>query len=434
MMKHGTLTTGSRVLKTCLVMLVFLSACSGSERLTSAVPQETLNADLYTGTPTSQYRPTPTPTPPWPTFAPPGRESATQVPPAAKQVLLSEDVRVWVLMGTESEVPYIGRTEAFHILLFNQRLAKASLISLPGNLFVYLPGYNMQRISTAFALGGSALLTDTLAYNFGIRPDRYVLARPTSFRWLVDDLNGLEVSVLLPIRDACGGLPAGTHTMNGDRVYCYVSYLYGDDELDRVRRQQQILQLLFDKAVQNGRLAKLPNMYVSYLPDIETNIGLEDLLGYLPLALRLGDKSRVFYYMPGNAELEYWKLPDDSQTSVYLPKQKKMAEVLANAVEKIDEPSPLNEIVVTYEAQLTAAVALTQTSIPPFFTPPALTARPGITLTYAGWPTFTLTPVQTFTPTPIASYTATNTPPGSVPTADFGQTPYPIVTTPPYPP
>lgn len=222
----------------------------------------------------------------------------------------------------------------------------------------------MQRISTAFALGGSALLTDTLAYNFGIRPDRYVLARPTSFRWLVDDLNGLEVSVLLPIRDACGGLPAGTHTMNGDRVYCYVSYLYGDDELDRVRRQQQILQLLFDKAVQNGRLAKLPNMYVSYLPDIETNIGLEDLLGYLPLALRLGDKSRVFYYMPGNAELEYWKLPDDSQTSVYLPKQKKMAEVLANAVEKIDEPSPLNEIVVTYEAQLTAAVALTQTSIP----------------------------------------------------------------------
>ncbi len=219
----------------------------------------------------------------------------------------------------------------------------------------------MQRLNTAFALGGMELVRDTLAYNFGVRPDKFVLAHPTEFKWLVNDLGSLDVSVLFPIRDACGGLPAGTHRMNGDKVYCYVSYDSGD-EVNRTRRQQQVLQLLFTKLVQNGRLARLPVLYVSYQDHLETDISLLDLLLRVPLALRLGDPDRVNYFVLGWEQLRQWELPDNTLTTVLLPREERVAELFEQALAAISEPSPLGEIVLTYEAQVTIAVALTQTA------------------------------------------------------------------------
>lgn len=391
-------------------------------------------------TTTATPQPSPTATPDvWPTFAPPSSPSATAIPPAAHRLELDEDVKIWLLLGTEAEKPFSGRTDAIHLLLINERLSKASVISIPGSLFVYLPGHTMQRLNTAFALGGMELVRDTLAYNFGIRPDKFVLVHPTEFKWLVNDLGNLDVSVLFPIRDACGGVPAGTHRMNGDKVYCYVSY-DGGDEVNRTRRQQQILQLLFTKLVQNGRLARLPVLYASYQDHLETDISLKDLLLRVPLALRLGDPARVSYFVLGWEQLRQWELPDNTQTVVLLPREEEVAEVFDQALTAISEPSPLGEIVLTYEAQVTIAVALTQTSqatayVPvwptstPIGQPTSSATQPGqptASATQPGQPTATRTPTFVVTPQPTATYSE----PYPIPTAVFYT---PIPTLPGYP-
>lgn len=325
---------------------------------------------------------------PWPTFAEPNRASVTQIPPAVSPLELNEDVRVWLLLGTELEAPNAGRTDAIHLIFINERLSKASVVSVPGNLFVYLPGHNMQRINSAYALGGMPLLRDTLAYNFGIRPDRFVLAHKEEFSWLVDDLGSIEVSVLFAIRDDCDGLPAGLHHMNGNKTLCYVSYLKDDDEVDRTYRQQQVLQLLFTKLVQDGRLAELPAMYLSYQDKMETDISLADFLQRIPLALRLGDPKRVSYFVIGWESASLWELPDHTKTRVLLPDLEAMAKTFAQAASVINESSPLGEIVVTYQWQLTEAIAGTQTR------------QPLDMQTTAGVPSRTPTPRPTRTPLP----------------------------------
>lgn len=325
---------------------------------------------------------------PWPTFAEPNRASVTQIPPAVSPLELNEDVRVWLLLGTELEAPNAGRTDAIHLIFINERLSKASVVSVPGNLFVYLPGHNMQRINSAYALGGMPLLRDTLAYNFGIRPDRFVLAHKEEFSWLVDDLGSIEVSVLFAIRDDCDGLPAGLHHMNGNKTLCYVSYLKDGDEVDRTYRQQQVLQLLFTKLVQDGRLAELPAMYLSYQDKMETDISLADFLQRIPLALRLGDPKRVSYFVIGWESASLWELPDHTKTRVLLPDLEAMAKTFAQAASVINESSPLGEIVVTYQWQLTEAIAGTQTR------------QPLDMQTTAGVPSRTPTPRPTRTPLP----------------------------------
>jgi LCP family protein required for cell wall assembly len=327
---------------------------------------------------------------------------------------IPEDVQVWLFLGSDQPAPYAGRTPAVHLAFVNTRLSKASVVSIPSSLLVYLPGFTMQRLNTAYALGGMPLVRETLAYNFGLAPDRFMLARPQSFGWLVDDLGGLEVSVLLPIRDGCNGLAAGLHSMNGEKALCYVTYLSAEDEVDRTRRQQQVLQLLFTKLVQNGRLVQLPVLYASYQEHLDTNFSLAELLLHVPLFLRLGDPARLTYYLLGRNELEKWQLPDATQATVLLPKPEAVPAVFAQALADVLEPSPLSEVVLTYEAQLTQAAAATQTGLPqtPLATRTATSA---------------LSPTPTSTPRPGATSTPTRT---QVPTAIFPTT-YPVTTSTP---
>jgi len=390
-----------------LALTLILTGCDRA----AATPSALAFPDPAELTPTPAFTNTPTPEV-WNTFAPYSIEPATPIPPAAERMALPEDVEIWLFLGSDQEAPYRGRTDAVHLAFVNKRLSKASVISIPGSLFVYIPGYTMQRLNTAYALGGMNLVRETLAYNFGIKPDRFTVAHPQEFGWLVDDLGGVDVSVLLPIRDACGGLPAGLHTMTGQKALCYVSYLSGEDEIDRTRRQQQMLQLLFTKLVQNGRLVKLPAMYVSYIHQLDTDFSLPELLLDIPLFLRLGDPQRLSYYLLGWNELQSWELPDNTQTSVLLPDAEAVSAVFARALADVLQASPLGEIVLTYEAQLTEASAFTPTPL----TPTATGALPGIT----GTPTPTRTLPPGVTPTPGRTRTA-------VPTAIF-PTPYPVIT------
>ncbi|HOO57879.1 MAG TPA: LCP family protein, partial [Anaerolineaceae bacterium] len=349
-----------------IAVLLFLSGCQSA---TQTQEHTLLVADnqqqLTTSTPTLTLTPKP-----WYTFAPSSLPAVTAVPLPAPRMNIPEEVQVWLFLGSDQPAPYTGRTPAIHLAFVNPRLAKASLVSIPSSLFVYLPGYTMQRLNTAYALGGVSLVRETLAYNFGIDADRFIVADPQSFTWLVDDLGGLDVSVILPIRDGCNGLAAGLHSMNGEKALCYVSYLSAEDEVDRTRRQQQILQLLFTKLVQNGRLVQLPVLYASYQEHLDTNFSLEELLLNVPLFLRLGDPARLTYYLLGWNELEKWQLPDATQATVLLPKPEAVTAVFAQALADVLEPSPLSEIVLTYEAQLTQAAAATQTGLPqtPFAT------------------------------------------------------------------
>jgi LCP family protein required for cell wall assembly len=319
----------------------------------------------------------------WGDFLPPSIDPVTPIPPPQSELSMPDEVLVWVLLGSDTEPPFIGRTPAIHLLFIHPRFSKASLVSIPGDLFVYIPGYTMQRINAAYTLGGIETLRQTLAYNFGVTPTRFVLAHPGDFQWLVDDINGIEITVFYPMPQACGGIRAGLVEMDGTLALCYGTYRDGQDEIDRMRRQQQLLRAIFYKLTQDGNLINLPTFYASFEGWIKTDLSLSELLGYVPLALRLADPNRIGYFMIGWDQITLWELPGYTQTQVFLPKEKDVKILLEEAVDRILDPKPLTGQVRTLEAQLTAAYKETIT-----------TATPTIS-------------TQTQTPTPTPSSTGT---------------------------
>ncbi|MCJ7695246.1 MAG: LCP family protein, partial [Anaerolineaceae bacterium] len=172
-----------RILKyVCVILLVLvvaniiLAGCRANTQDNKALT-ETSNLKTFTNTPvmaqnksdTPGFTRTPTPQnnfpdhlPVWGTYAPPSLDPITPIPPALSGLEIPDEVLVWVLLGVDNELPFTGRTNAIHVLLINPRLSKASLVSIPGNLYVYIPGYTMQRINIAYSVGGMALLRQTL--------------------------------------------------------------------------------------------------------------------------------------------------------------------------------------------------------------------------------------------------------------------------------
>jgi len=348
-----------------------------------------------TNTPIDSYQPV------WGSFPPPSIDPATPIPPPLTGLELSDEILVWILLGSDTEPPFTGRTQAIHLLFIHPRFSKVSLVSIPGDLYVYIPGYTMQRLNTAYALGGIETLRETLAYNFGVTPSRFVLAHPGDFQWLVDDVNTITVTVFYPMLQVCGGIPAGQVTMDGTLALCYASHRDGMDEVDRMRRQQQLLRVIFRKLTQDGNLIKLPLLYASYEGWVKTDLSLEELMGYIPLALRLADPDRISYYMIGWDEFSIWEVPSYSQAKVFLPERESVRAVLQQAIDDVMVPAPLTNFVQTLEAQLTNAYQATLTSIDtatPTLTPTTIltiTNTPELTPT-----TGTEEPTPTSTPTP----------------------------------
>ena len=364
---------------------------AGCQQRVAETTEPTLASGSEAVISTTSLPTTATPTPTTPSvsgetsFALPEFVSATAVPDPMAGITLSDEVQVWVLLGSDTEPPFTGRIQAIHLLLFHPRFSKASLISIPGNLYVYIPGFGMQRLNTAYALGGIETMLETLSYNFGLDVDRFTLAHPGDFQWLVDDLDSIDVTIFYPIAGQCGGIRAGLVEMDGALALCYASYIKGIDEVDRMERQQQLLRVIFKKFTHESYLTKLPLLYSSYQGWVKTNISLSELIEMVPLSLRLADTDRIGYYMIGWDAVTVWEVPGYSQAQVLLPNQEAIRAILLQAIADIMEPAPLTSLVQTLEAQLTEQYEKTlQPSPTP--TPTITPTPPSGTVTPEGYP------------------------------------------------
>ena len=376
------------------LLLLALVACT---RLPTASPAPSLTPHPPLPTLTA------TPSPPPLTYPTPQVTAVLPIPPPLR-VDLPDEVRTLVLLGSDAAAPYPGRTDAIMLVFYHPRLGRASLLSVPPDLYVYLPGLTLQRLNVAYALGGWRLLSETLAYNLGVRPQDYALVHLPDFVYLIDDLGGLELTILAPPPPMCGDIPLGTHLLTGDQVLCYLRVREGEAETERNARQQQVLEALFLRLVQGGNLVRLPTLYRTYQASVETSLGLEDLLAYIPLALRLADPGHLGWFRFSPQALTPYLLAERPRTSVFWPNRAAFQADIQAAIHYVLTPVPFSERVLTlaYELTISPTPTITPTPTPTSTFTPTPTPTPAITPT--------LSPTSSPSATPSATVTLTPTP------------------------
>ncbi len=150
-----------------------------------------------------------------------------------------------------------GRTDSI-ILVHLPLVGKATMISLPRDSFVNIPGYGENKINAAFALGGPALLQRTVEEATGLRIDHYAEVGFAGFANAVDGVGGVEMCLEEPLDDPMAGinLPAGCQELDGPNALGYVRSRYASagGDLDRAGRQRQLLSALSKKMLSPGTL------------------------------------------------------------------------------------------------------------------------------------------------------------------------------------
>lgn len=161
------------------------------------------------------------------------------------------------------------RSDTMMILRAEPGTERASLLSLPRDLWVPLAGGGNQRINSAIQNGGPSELIDTIEQYFGIPINHYVQVDFAGFQELVDVVDGVSVYFPAPARDTHSGLDvdtAGCVTLDGQQALSYVRsrhyerYLDGrwrtdpSGDLGRISRQQDfIVRALHHAVAQGGR-------------------------------------------------------------------------------------------------------------------------------------------------------------------------------------
>jgi LCP family protein required for cell wall assembly len=285
----------------------------------TAVLQSTEMAAI--GTPAPEITAMPTPAITLPAEGLPGENPLTNLPKQINVLLLGSDRR-----------PGDGgfRTDTIILVTLNAELGKVNITSFPRDLYITIPGRGMGRINTAWTYGGHDLLVQTMKHNFGLEIDHYVLINFSSFKQIVDGLGGLDVVVEEPVSDYYNGrwtsIPAGPIHMNADTVLWYVRTRKTTNDFARNRRQQEIIQALFEKMLSLDAIKRAPEFYTLYKSNVNTDVGLMDVLTWLPLAAKIADTRNIKQYYIGPKIVSDWITPEGAM--VLLPNRELVMQVI----------------------------------------------------------------------------------------------------------
>lgn len=283
--------------------------------------------------PTATLTPTPTDDIPWGDFPGPVVESAIAIPPPVSQIKFPKKVIHIVLLGSDEAPDRAGhRTDTIMILSLNPDTSKVTLLSIPRDLFVYVPGRSMERINVADTYGGIEMVYQTILYNFGIKIDHWVRVNLTGFVASVNHLGGIDIEVGKYLSDKCGSVYyeyyPGTYHVDGHTALCYVRMRKTSSDFDRMRRQHEVLDAIFQKVLSVDGLTKLPQLYGEYTEWVESDIGVGDLLPLIPLATNLASGEAGFAgYSVDASMVTNWTMPI-SGAQVLLPDREKIQELL----------------------------------------------------------------------------------------------------------
>jgi len=244
-------------------------------------------------------------------------------------------------------------TDVVQIVSIQPSVPAVTVLSIPRDLYVYIPGFWMSRVNFAdmygevhgYEGGGPALVQQTLLYNLGIPVDHYVRTDFDGFIGIVDALGGVDIPVHCrlqdhwPYPDENGEYPIkvlepGVHHMDGETALWYARSRMTTSVFARERRQQQVLQAIWRKARSLEILPRVPQLWDQLRNMVVTDMTLGDVLMLAEVAFRLDDQNVRFRNI-GYQHVIPWTTPKGG--SVFLPNWEEIGPVVSEALGPISE-------------------------------------------------------------------------------------------------
>ena len=169
------------------------------------------------------------------------------------------------------------RTDAIMIVQVSGDRKTVSVMSIPRDSWVEIPGHGQGKINAAYSYGGPSLTIHTVENLTGIHIDHFAVANFESFVALTDEIGGVRVNLKTPQTLAGKELDAGAQVLNGQQALAYTrerSSLPNGD-FDRVKRQQTWMRSIVSRVLTNGTLSS-PTALYSFLKTASRTVAVDE--------------------------------------------------------------------------------------------------------------------------------------------------------------
>lgn len=230
-------------------------------------------------------------------------------------VMKDKDVTNILLIGQDRrEGQERQRSDTMIICSINKKTNKIILSSVMRDMYVPISGYSDNRINAAYQFGGMPLIDQVMEDCLGIHIDGNVEVDFNGFINSLSEIGNLDIElnkaeanylnthpewVAQAGTDATGwNLQAGFNSMTPDQALAYARIRYvGNSDWERTDRQRKVLMAAFDK-VKGSDLATLLNLADKILPNLATDMGNMQILGYVYTVVTSGMSQIESYRIP----------------------------------------------------------------------------------------------------------------------------------------
>jgi LCP family protein required for cell wall assembly len=223
-----------------------------------------------------------------------------------------------LIVGKDQRGDEVSRGDTLQLYHFNPNSLTVSLLSIPRDTLVNIPGHGMDKITHAYAYGGIDLTKRTVSEFLSVPIDHTVEINFMGFKSIIDKIGGITIDVEKDCTRDGVTIKKGVQRLDGSLALIYVRDRFDPmGDIERVKRQQKFLRALV-KEVKGFEpkyklLPDIPEMY----SNVTTEITLDEVIRCYTLIPFLKTPDDMIDYVPGDFYnrdgISYWK-PDLDKT------------------------------------------------------------------------------------------------------------------------
>ncbi len=272
-----------------------------------------------------------------------------------------------LLMGVDSsdkrENADSSRTDALMVATLNKDDKSVKLVSIPRDSLVYIPAVDYEtKINHAHAYGQEQAVIDTVENLLEIPIDYWVRVNFDSFIDVVDALDGVEVDVPYEFteqdshdRPNAIHLYPGVQELNGEQALALSRTRKLDNDIERGKRQQDVLKAIVDRTVSLKSILKLDDVIDAVGKNMETSMKPKEVKSFVSYGTS-GKNLKIDSvtlegtdYQPGN--MYFWKLDEIALQQTIKELQEHLEYEPQNATAEDDSSASTSETATPAEQQ-----------------------------------------------------------------------------------
>ncbi len=224
-------------------------------------------------------------------------------------------------------------TDAMLVFSFDKTNKKASIVSIPRDLYVKIDKNKEDKINAAYEYGyyhkgdGISYTKELISKVTGVYVDKVIVLDFSSFEKIIDDVGGIDIVLAAPFSESQQwgykfSLPAGPNHLDGVNALYYMRSRFSTSDFDRSRRQQELMFALKNKLTNLNFWSdpiKTIAIFNSIRSNIKTDINIWNIKELIDLTKEIDSSDKIKKYIISTDNLVY-ESHTSSGSYILLPK------------------------------------------------------------------------------------------------------------------